>query len=142
MSFINSWNTDLIEVNGVAFTNKWSNSLPAAIDGKWYIHYKASLAWAHFEAPSAKDAESIINQSDIQLFPNPFSTSINLSISSIENLKTIKVFNQQGQLIRIIDSSEFAGNSIEIGYDLSNGLYIIQIIENGSTRTFKIIKGL
>lgn len=49
VNFINSWNTQLIEVNGVAFTNKWSNSLPPRINGNYYIHYIGAFAWSHFE---------------------------------------------------------------------------------------------
>lgn len=49
VSFVNSWNTQLIEINGVAYTNKWSNSLPPRINGNYYIHYVANVSWAHFE---------------------------------------------------------------------------------------------
>ncbi|MBN1696918.1 MAG: hypothetical protein JW881_05345 [Spirochaetales bacterium] len=50
--FINSWNVDVLEINGVDVTNKYTNasSLPAQINGQYYIYYKASLSWAHFEA--------------------------------------------------------------------------------------------
>ncbi len=49
---INSWNMQLVEVNGVNVTNQWvaGNSLPAKINGNYYIHYVGNVAWAHFEA--------------------------------------------------------------------------------------------
>jgi hypothetical protein len=50
---INSWNLDKLGINGVDFTNKWADAsgLPApASDGKYYIYYKASYSWSHFEA--------------------------------------------------------------------------------------------
>jgi endo-1,4-beta-xylanase len=50
VSFVNSWNTQLVEINGVAFTNLWSNNLPARINGGYYIRYLANVPWAHFEA--------------------------------------------------------------------------------------------
>jgi|GEM_PF-47825 len=50
ISFVNSWNAQLIEINGVNFTNKWSNALPARINGNYYIHYVSTVSWAHFEA--------------------------------------------------------------------------------------------
>jgi len=50
ITFINSWNMQLVEVNGVNFTNKWANSLPPRINGNYYIHYLSNVAWAHFEA--------------------------------------------------------------------------------------------
>lgn len=49
INFINSWNMQLVEVNGVAFTNRWANSLPPRINGNYYVHYVATLPWAHLE---------------------------------------------------------------------------------------------
>lgn len=51
-SFINSWNLDVLEVNGVDFTNQWAgaSSLPAKINGKYYVYYLCSVGWGHFEA--------------------------------------------------------------------------------------------
>jgi hypothetical protein len=50
-SYINSWNLDVLEVNGVDFTNTYASSsnLPAKIDGKYYVYYKGSYGWSHFE---------------------------------------------------------------------------------------------
>jgi len=48
--YINSWNLDKLEVNDVDYTNSWSNSFPDKIDGKYYIYYKGSYPWSHFEA--------------------------------------------------------------------------------------------
>lgn len=49
---INSWDADLVEINGVDLTNLWifGDSLPAKQDGYYYIHFKGSLGWSHFEA--------------------------------------------------------------------------------------------
>jgi hypothetical protein len=49
-SYINSWNVDSLTINGVDFTNRWANAFPPAINGSWYISYKASFPWSHFEA--------------------------------------------------------------------------------------------
>jgi|GEM_PF-1434961 len=52
INFINSWNMQLVEINGVAFTNKWANtgSLPPRIGGNYYIHYVSTVSYGHFEA--------------------------------------------------------------------------------------------
>jgi hypothetical protein len=47
---INSWNTQLVEVNNVAYTNVYSNTLPPKINGNYYIHYVANVSYAHFQA--------------------------------------------------------------------------------------------
>jgi len=51
-SFINSWNLTQLTVNGVDFTNKYAftSSLPAKIDGYWYVYYVGNYGWSHFES--------------------------------------------------------------------------------------------
>ena len=51
-SYINSWNTNSVTVNGVNFTNVWvgSGSYPAKINNNYYVGYNSSVAWGHFEA--------------------------------------------------------------------------------------------
>ena len=51
-SYINSWNTNSVTVNGVNVTNIYvaSGSYPAKINGFWYVSYNSSVAWGHFEA--------------------------------------------------------------------------------------------
>jgi hypothetical protein len=51
-SFINSWNTVSVSVNGTNVTNIWvgSGSYPAKINGFYYVSYNSSVAWGHFEA--------------------------------------------------------------------------------------------
>ena len=51
-SYINSWNTTSVTINGVNATNLYvgSGSYPAKINGFWYVSYNSSVAWSHFEA--------------------------------------------------------------------------------------------
>ena len=49
ISFINSWNLQLLTVNGVNYTNKWSNALPAPINGKYTFHYVGNFPWSHLD---------------------------------------------------------------------------------------------
>ncbi len=51
-TYLNSWNTTSVSVNGTNYTNVWVavSSLPAKVNGFWYISYNSSVAWAHFEA--------------------------------------------------------------------------------------------
>lgn len=49
VSYINSWNTQKVEVNGVPFTNLWSDRLPPRISGNYHIHYIATVPCAHLE---------------------------------------------------------------------------------------------
>ena len=51
-SYINSWNMTNLSINGVNLTNKYvaAASLPAKINGFWYVSYTGNFAWSHFEA--------------------------------------------------------------------------------------------
>jgi hypothetical protein len=46
-SFINSWNTVELTVNGVSYTNMFAlaSSLPPKINGFWYIKYTSNVPW-------------------------------------------------------------------------------------------------
>ncbi len=50
--YINSWNLASLTVNGTNYTNLWAatGSLPAKINGNWYVSYTGNFAWSHFEA--------------------------------------------------------------------------------------------
>ncbi len=50
--YINSWNMNTLTINSVNYTNAWAStaSLPAKINGFWYVRYTGSYAWSHFEA--------------------------------------------------------------------------------------------
>lgn len=51
-TYINSWNTTSVTLNGTNVTNLYvaSGSYPAKIGGYWYVSYSSSVAWGHFEA--------------------------------------------------------------------------------------------
>ena len=51
-SYINSWNTTSLTVNGVNETNVYvaAGSLPARINGYWYVSYNSAVSYGHFEA--------------------------------------------------------------------------------------------
>lgn len=51
-SFINSFNTNNVSVNGVNFTNMFvlTSSLPPQVNGYWYVSFSGTFMTAHFEA--------------------------------------------------------------------------------------------
>ena len=44
---VNSWGTDIIDINGADFTNRWSNSLPSG--DTFTVLYNSENTWGHFE---------------------------------------------------------------------------------------------
>ncbi len=51
-TYINSWNTTSVTINGVNISNLYvpAASYPAKVGGYWYVGYSSSVAWGHFEA--------------------------------------------------------------------------------------------
>jgi hypothetical protein len=51
-TYISSWNTTSVTINGVNFTNIWvgAGSYPPQIGGYWYVGYTSALSYGHFEA--------------------------------------------------------------------------------------------
>ncbi len=49
---INSWNMQLVEINGVNVTNNYvaGANLPPKVNGNYYVRYIGNLPWSHFEA--------------------------------------------------------------------------------------------
>lgn len=140
---ISSWNMDKVEINGVDYTNKWSDEMPEAIDGKWYIHYKASVEWAHFEAPASKNASDILTDysvASVKTYPNPSRNSFILEVESLDNIKSIQLFNQEGKRIQEYNLSELNNNNLEFGENLPAGLYFLQVLCKDSIESTKIIK--
>lgn len=50
-SYINSWNTEAVNLNGVDITNTWigSGNYPAAVDGGYYLYVNSGFSWSHVE---------------------------------------------------------------------------------------------
>jgi endoglucanase len=51
-NYTNNWNLASLTINGVNFTGAYvaAGSLPAKINGFYYIGYSGNFAWSHFEA--------------------------------------------------------------------------------------------
>ena len=84
VNYVNSWNLDLLEINGVDYTNQWSNTLPAKANGSYYIHYVASVPWAHFEMDGSSESNSTANaiagSGTNVIYPNPSEGSFSIRL--------------------------------------------------------------
>ena len=59
ISYVNSWNMQTLEINGVSYANKFSATLPAKIDGYYYIHYVGALSYAHVEIAGTNSSTNV-----------------------------------------------------------------------------------
>lgn len=148
IDFVNSWNMQKVEINGVDYTNQWSNSLPAKIDGKYYVYYKGAFPWSHFEAKGsqsqsarmAAEARTEMETPDLVIYPNPFSSEVSLSIVNPESIKSIQVWSPAGVLLESLEGKSVnKENKINL-INGAKGIYFIQIRTASELRTFKIIK--
>lgn len=142
ISYVNSWGTKTVEINGVDYTNIWSNSFPEKIDGKYYIYYKANSSWSHFEAvgttKSAKVQNSIKNLG-FKFYPNPFKESLTLQIANTEDIKQIIIIDQSGRVLQTLNK-ESIKNNMKIGKNLNPGFYFLQVIDSKEKNVYKLSK--
>jgi uncharacterized repeat protein (TIGR02543 family) len=140
-AFINSWNLDELTINGEDYTNTWSNSLPAAINGEWIIHYVASLDWAHFEMVGTKGADEQMLTSverSVTISPNPLSDGIiTVMLEGTEGESIIRLFSLNGNLVeelQLVDQ-----NAVEMHLDAQPGMYILEVTNQLITTRKKLI---
>lgn len=88
------------------------------------------------EEPSHDGIETLPKVST-QVFPNPASNKIQVS-SNDNTIHTIEIFNNQGQLVKMI-SLEQAQGQIELS-NMSNGIYWLRITTDAGISTQKIVK--
>lgn len=74
---------------------------------------------------------------ELKIYPNPAKEKININLNNNETIKTVKIFNKNGQLIRIMQNQ--TNNSIQIS-DLSSGLYFVRVDTDKKYYCGKIIK--
>ncbi len=134
---INSWNMDVVEINGEDYTNLWSSSLPDKINGNYYIHVEGEYAWSHFEALATKSTGSA--NTDTKVYPNPFTSSVKLEIADPATISNIKVVDQQGKTIEMFEEGSFS-STLEIGESYPSGMYFILMTTDKGNQTLVITK--
>jgi endoglucanase len=139
---INSWNLELLEINGVDYTNSWSDSFPDPINGNYYIHYIGANDWSHFEAPQTKSTKAMMleekdEENGTVIFPNPFNEAININIPDYDNVKQITITDLSGRVVETIypDSEQ-----IRAAQNLPSGTYLVIIHFAQQNDVYKITK--
>jgi len=91
-----------------------------------------------------KDASPILGTTNLQdngleLYPNPFTTSLNLKIDNPGDIDRITVFDMMGRQVETVGHSAVNG-SLTLGSSLKPNIYIVQIAGKCWTKSFKILK--
>ncbi|MCA1744369.1 MAG: glycoside hydrolase family 9 protein [Bacteroidales bacterium] len=141
IGYINSWNLATLEINGVDFTNTWSNSLPEPVNGQYFIYYKANYPWSHFEIPQTKGSEvsTPLQAADSQLvlFKNPFKESVTLNLTEFSEIKHMAVTDLSG---RVLETIVPTGPRLVIGQAWKAGTYLLSVQYADRQLVYKMIK--
>jgi hypothetical protein len=78
-------------------------------------------------------------ETPIVIYPNPFSTTFNLTIGNTEKISHVVILDLTGKQIEVVENSKLK-NNMELGASLKPGMYIVKISGNSETKTFKVIK--
>jgi uncharacterized repeat protein (TIGR02543 family) len=138
---INSWNMEVVEINGVDFTNEWSDSLPDKIDGSYYISYQGLYSHSHMEITSVKSTEVIdgLSLTTAVVYPNPFSFSTVLTFENPELVNKVLLIDNLGKTIKVFSKTEILDNMV-LGANLPIGMYFLKVICKTNEYTLIITK--
>ena len=90
----------------------------------------------------AKDATTgiaFLKDNTIELYPNPFTSSISLNTDIPDVIKRVTVFDMMGHQVETVEHP-LNKNSMDIGFSLEPNLYIIQVYGEDWTKSFKVLK--
>ncbi|GJM63802.1 glycoside hydrolase family 48 protein [Persicobacter diffluens] len=130
ISYLNCWNTSIVEINGVDYTNTWSNAMPDKIEGKYYIRYVATVPWAHLEVHGTNNREigEIVEQQDLALFPNPAKGQFYLD--NLTPGARIKIYDMSGRQQLALNPATSSQMTIST-QTLSAGVYVVKVLQDG-----------
>ena len=84
-------------------------------------------------------ATPVLKDDVIELYPNPFTTTLNLKIDNPDDIDRVMVFDMMGRQVETIGHSAVY-SSLTLGSSLKPNMYIIQITGKSWTKSFKVIK--
>jgi hypothetical protein len=78
-----------------------------------------------------------LNEELVSVYPNPTNSSVNFKMSSTE-MYEVSVFDAAGKLV-LSENSITNGSSIQLNH-VEKGIYFIQLFNENSKGTFRVIK--
>jgi hypothetical protein len=117
--------------------------------GLYFINYqvidpsgnKSEIAMRPVMVNYAPDCESntsnvnALNKEVVTLYPNPANTEMTVKLTATLQVSEVKIFNQQGQLVKTVVARENT-NTVTIDVrELSAGTYTVQVTDNNGNNT-------
>ncbi|MDA3890131.1 MAG: glycosyl hydrolase family 8 [Salinivirgaceae bacterium] len=145
ISYVNSWNVSTLEINGVDFANNWANSLPAKINGNYYISFDGSVGWSHFEAVGSGKSASVATSNQVEqafanvrVYPNPLADQ-ELVIEGADNFvnSNLHIYDLSGKLVfthKIVSEKTIIAKSV-----FDKGFYVLELSNNENKKLIKLM---
>lgn len=86
-----------------------------------------------------KNNLTLSTESGATVFPNPFPSTFNIQVDKSQKILRIEILDATGRLIQTISSSP-NNNYIQLGASLKQGVYVVKVVGENGTKSFKIIK--
>jgi Carbohydrate-binding module 64 len=122
---VNSWNMRSLTINGASFTNIWSSTMPAAVDGnKYFIIYNPKNKFAHFEIAGTNDwgsGTTTIDTTEIDI-PFTYDGQARIYFSTAGTINTISSWSLDTLLINGVD---YTNSWSDVMPERINGMYYI-----------------
>ncbi|THU40513.1 T9SS type A sorting domain-containing protein [Niastella caeni] len=121
-------------VDGMGRTNNPSDL------GQWRLSNHFNQQWTRGVVGNARQATVPATGTDqLLLYPNPFTTSLNLQGFRPGEVSRIQIFDVAGKQVETI-LAPAGSNRLSIGASLKPGIYVVQIDGKNTTGTFKVVK--
>ncbi len=139
IAYVNSWNMEQVEINGVGYTNVWSDNLPAKIDGSYYIYCRGLYSWSHLEVTALKSTKwDDATGTEISVYPNPYSEKLIILLDKPEFVQGLSIIDQAGRTVYSFSQSEISAR-IELDKGFDPGVYLLKMVANNSIEIRQII---
>ena len=75
----------------------------------------------------------------ISVYPNPFNDNVNVDLTNIDEVEKVELLDQSGRVLKAVSCSALT-EKIELGSELSTGLYFVKITTATREYVAKILK--
>ena len=111
--------------------------------GQWKKSTSSNQEWTGTDLTNSRIITGTVSTDEpkfqVQLNPNPFSTSFELKISNPDEVTSITIFDVSGRRVESIEHSAISG-SLSMGGLLKAGMYVLKVYGVNWEKSFKVVK--
>ncbi len=111
--------------------------------GQWEKSSSSNQEWTVTNLANSRIITGIASADEpkfqVQLNPNPFTSSFNLKISNPGDVKSIAIFDVSGRRVESIEYSAVS-NLMEMGASLKPGMYVVKVYGINWSQSIKVVK--